>query len=1036
MTAGTYRVRVSSLSVPAATGDSASFQLDGASCTSSTQCLGNAYCTATGDCAACSACVTALTNADANDNPTEMPYCPGKCGPNNIQMQTPVHDQAVLIGGQINITWTARPFLKNFRIYLLEENACATTCNVATVIAAEVSLTSGLYTWSIPAHGVPGRYWVAAVWVGETRIAGHTPRRISTLGDQTFVLLNNTCSSHDDCDANHYCDRTPICFPCYGCLELLDGVDGRCPSKCGGSDALAPGSTLPSGTTEAEAVGVVKDVLTNVCTAYADLVTNSNSNIVFANADARVMSPRMASKLNTLAGLALSFFGQRLVVQRAFEQYTSGTPTLHHEARAAEITLEGSPTQTQLGQLAYMARDALVDFVYLPPTPTHVYVAVVPEICQAAVDLVFLVDGSGSVNDPWSGGAPGMFSTKILSFVTTMVQYFKVGPTDTRVGMVTFSTDAAVNMYLSNFTTQAQVINHIVTSVPYPAGGTHTSTGIETADDDVFVESMGMRGIDSGAGRVLVVITDGQANDGYAPGTAAAALRELKNVNIFPIGVGNGINIEELESMASSPVEDHVFTLKSFNTIQDIVEKMSARTCDTPAVLSACLGTSVDMTVDSCFFRYFQFTNDEAAPTFSLKVTAVSGKVNVFYSYTVANPGPFSNDGQLLGIEPGWVGETFVDMDGRQALYVSVQGLGGARVLSSFKLETAPNLLPVAQATVNVVVSELADVADVVYSLPTLVGVTFTSYSLDDPSGLFQQDEGTGAVSILQLLDYETKMAHRFAVYAAGADDCTRAKAIVNIAVQNENDNAPVFLGEPYTATLAPDTPTDTEVLTLEAYDPDGLVDIQYGIVADSGAVQLGLGRRRRDVVPFAVDSASGVVTVASSIEYLSGSDFTFTATATDGLFTTETEVTITILATTTTTTTAAPTTTTTAAPTTTTTTPAPTTTTTTPAPTTTTTTTTPAPTTTTTTTTPAPTTTTTTTTTTAPPTTTTTTTTTTAPPTTTTTTTTTEEVTTTLINPCDPNPCLNNGTCSVNELNQAICTCLPDFGCSCCQVG
>ena len=77
-----------------------------------------------------------------------------------------------------------------------------------------------------------------------------------------------------------------------------------------------------------------------------------------------------------------------------------------------------------------------------------------------------------------------------------------------------------------------------------------------------------------------------QANSGYAPATEAQLLRDA-NVNIFSIGVGLSINVAELNTMASDPDDTHVFTLKSFSVIADIVDQVRAFVCCLPGVALA-----------------------------------------------------------------------------------------------------------------------------------------------------------------------------------------------------------------------------------------------------------------------------------------------------------------------------------------------------------------------------------------------------------------------------------------------------------------
>jgi hypothetical protein len=72
-----------------------------------------------------------------------------------------------------------------------------------------------------------------------------------------------------------------------------------------------------------------------------------------------------------------------------------------------------------LARFAVMARFDWVHFEY----DTEIYVSVTPDSCQSALDLMFLLDASGSIEMPAYGGASGNFQNKVLGFVNEIVPY-------------------------------------------------------------------------------------------------------------------------------------------------------------------------------------------------------------------------------------------------------------------------------------------------------------------------------------------------------------------------------------------------------------------------------------------------------------------------------------------------------------------------------------------------------------------------------------------------------------------------------------
>jgi hypothetical protein len=78
------------------------------------------------------------------------------------------------------------------------------------------------------------------------------------------------------------------------------------------------------------------------------------------------------------------------------------------------------------------------------------YGSVTQDGCSTPIDLVFLLDSSGSIEDPSNYGSPGDFVNKELAFVKAVVPEFSIGlgSNHTRVGVATFSAEARVEFQL------------------------------------------------------------------------------------------------------------------------------------------------------------------------------------------------------------------------------------------------------------------------------------------------------------------------------------------------------------------------------------------------------------------------------------------------------------------------------------------------------------------------------------------------------------------------------------------------------------
>jgi hypothetical protein len=174
-------------------------------------------------------------------------------------------------------------------------------------------------------------------------------------------------------------------------------------------------------------------------------------------------------------------FKCELVIEEAYTEanlatVSAATATYHMEGRALKMSLNfpnagvqptAAETATLYGDLARTAHLAGFDWVTLLAVDV-VYASVAPDGCITPIDLVFLLDSSGSIEDPSIGGVPGQFAEKELEFVKAIVGAFDVGPADnqTRVGVASFSTENEVNFELNQHQSNTDVLD-AVDSIDY-----------------------------------------------------------------------------------------------------------------------------------------------------------------------------------------------------------------------------------------------------------------------------------------------------------------------------------------------------------------------------------------------------------------------------------------------------------------------------------------------------------------------------------------------------------------------------------------
>jgi hypothetical protein len=497
-----------------------------------------------------------------------------------FSVSQPAANVNYMSGTNMNITFTALgpPPGTYVQFQLLARSTLSILLTFGTVLAS-----SGFAVWSIPSVVPTGQYYLVCTPPGiYSPIYASAPPSISTLGDNSFTITQSTCTSHSSCGtgAEKYCalrGSTGICTPCSFCLQFRDPIDGRCPNECGGF-GLPFGTTYPN-LPEADVSGAVT---LGICgTASNMVVLNTTTNIVFANATAssnpRMMTSRLSQLLiNLAARVQTSLSGSMLYVISAADTRgptARGNVTLAVEGRAAVLSLSPTPTQDQLSVLAGLAVLAGLDWVDFR-TAGSVYVSVSAARCLADIDLIFLLDVSGSIQMPFYGGNSTTFSSQVLGFVRQVVNNYDIGPNNTRVAIASFSTNSSVNFLFNAHLTKTSLLSAIG-NIPYTGGSTRTSLGLQTVRRQILPHA---RPSSQGFSRVIITITDGNANYGFEGGTEASLIQSM-NVNMFAVGVGIAIDYPQIVSIASPPSYTRVFQLQSFNFIYDLVTKMSAYSC-------------------------------------------------------------------------------------------------------------------------------------------------------------------------------------------------------------------------------------------------------------------------------------------------------------------------------------------------------------------------------------------------------------------------------------------------------------------------
>ena len=249
--------------------------------------------------------------------------------------------------------------------------------------------------------------------------------------------------------------------------------------------------------------------------------------------------------------------------------------------------------------------------------------------CNRSVDIVFLLDDSGSVGS-------GNFHES-LDFVKNIIKAFSdeslSGEDGTRFGLSTFSSDYQPHFYLSNYKNRASYLSAI-DRVSYDSGSsTRLGYALQQIITDQFTEARGLRPEVDGLPRILIVLTDGHSYDIVS--IPAQNVRD-ENIVVYAIGIAN-YNLQQLNNIASSA--SHVHTLSTFSDLEKFITTITSSTCYEPRPVS--LNETIETKVDAEAYQYFTY---KANPSSNLEINVVDISGNTLLYASRTNPHPYKYD--------------------------------------------------------------------------------------------------------------------------------------------------------------------------------------------------------------------------------------------------------------------------------------------------------------------------------------------------------------------------------------------------------
>ena len=165
-----------------------------------------------------------------------------------------------------------------------------------------------------------------------------------------------------------------------------------------------------------------------------------------------------------------------------------------------------------------------------------------------------------------------------MDFVRSVVDFLDMGENKTRVGAATFSDSVKFLSKLEYNLGKEDFISHL-NNAAFMGGGTDTAVALRRVREEGFFGSSNQVRGDSS--RILIIMTDGLSLTPEITDREAKLLKKM-GVQIFSIGIGSGIDKQELEDIASDPVDKFFLHVDDFGTLDTVKMKLAARTCTIP----------------------------------------------------------------------------------------------------------------------------------------------------------------------------------------------------------------------------------------------------------------------------------------------------------------------------------------------------------------------------------------------------------------------------------------------------------------------
>ncbi|XP_029767525.1 von Willebrand factor [Terrapene carolina triunguis] len=195
-----------------------------------------------------------------------------------------------------------------------------------------------------------------------------------------------------------------------------------------------------------------------------------------------------------------------------------------------------------------------------------------PEPCSRPMDIMFLLDGSSSV------GASEFEEMK--SFVKAFIENYGISNTSTQVSVLQYARANTLEISWNMPQESKNLLNRVSLIQQREQGPSKLGEAVNFAVQHAMSEAHGGR---PSASKIAVIIVSEKSED---PVDSAAYSASINRVSLFPIGVGDRYDEEQLRTLAGQSATDRIIKLRRFEDLPDMVTLDDAfvnKLCTEPA---------------------------------------------------------------------------------------------------------------------------------------------------------------------------------------------------------------------------------------------------------------------------------------------------------------------------------------------------------------------------------------------------------------------------------------------------------------------